>query len=66
VGPHFLVRRSLGEGECSVKITEDVRTYTAEQGVAEEEALKRGVEEKSKKVVKKGAEVYERCSAGAA
>jgi phosphomethylpyrimidine synthase len=49
-----------------VKITEDVRTYTAEQGVAEEEALKRGVEEKSKKVVKKGAEVYERCSAGAA
>ncbi len=31
-GPHF----------CSMKITEDVRKYAAEQGVAEEEALKRG------------------------
>jgi hypothetical protein len=31
-GPHF----------CSMKITEDVRKYAAEQGIAEEEALKKG------------------------
>jgi len=47
-GPHF----------CSMKITEDVRKYAAEQGIAEEEALKRGMEEKSKEFVEKGAEVY--------
>jgi phosphomethylpyrimidine synthase len=49
-GPHF----------CSMKITEDVRKYAAEQGIAEEEALKRGMEEKSKEFVEKGAEVYSR------
>jgi phosphomethylpyrimidine synthase len=47
-GPHF----------CSMKITEDVRKYAAEQGIAEEEALKKGMEEKSKEFVSKGAEVY--------
>ncbi len=47
-GPHF----------CSMKITEDVRKYAAEQGVTEEEALKKGMEEKSKEFVEKGAEVY--------
>jgi phosphomethylpyrimidine synthase len=47
-GPHF----------CSMKITEDVRKYAAELGVAEEEALKKGMEEKSKEFVEKGAEVY--------
>ncbi len=47
-GPHF----------CSMKITEDVRKYAAEQGIAEEEALKKGMEEKSKEFVQKGAEVY--------
>jgi phosphomethylpyrimidine synthase len=47
-GPHF----------CSMKITEDVRKYAAELGIAEEEALKRGMEEKSKEFVEKGAEVY--------
>jgi len=46
-GPHF----------CSVKITQDVHKYAAEQGIAEEEALKRGMEEKSKEFVEKGAEV---------
>lgn len=35
-----------------------VRNYAAEQGVSEEEALKRGMEEKSKEFVEKGAEVY--------
>ena len=47
-GPHF----------CSMKITEDVRKYAAEQRIAEEEALKKGMEEKSKEFVEKGAEVY--------
>jgi phosphomethylpyrimidine synthase len=47
-GPHF----------CSMKITEDVRKYAAEQGIAEEEALKKGMEEKSKEFAEKGAEVY--------
>jgi phosphomethylpyrimidine synthase len=47
-GPHF----------CSMKITEDVRKYAAEQGVTEEEALKKGMEAKSKEFVEKGAEVY--------
>ena len=47
-GPHF----------CSMKITEDVRKYAAEQGLAEAEAIKRGLEEKSKEFVEQGAEVY--------
>jgi phosphomethylpyrimidine synthase len=47
-GPHF----------CSMKITDDVRKYAAEQGIAEEEALKKGMEAKSKEFVEKGAEVY--------
>jgi phosphomethylpyrimidine synthase len=47
-GPHF----------CSMKITEDVRKYAAEQGIAEEEALKKGLEEKSKEFVEKGSELY--------
>jgi phosphomethylpyrimidine synthase len=34
------------------------RKYAAEQGIAEEEALKRGMEVKSKDFVEKGAEVY--------
>ena len=35
-----------------------VRKYAAEQGIAEEEALKQGMEAKSKEFVEKGAEVY--------
>ena len=34
-GPHF----------CSMKITEDVRKYAAEQGIAENEALESGLRE---------------------
>ncbi len=41
-----------------MKITEDVRKYPAEQGVAEEEALKKGMEEKSREFVEKGSELY--------
>jgi len=47
-GPHF----------CSMKITEDVRKYAAEQGIAEEQALESGMQEKRKEFVEKGAELY--------
>ncbi|MEI8064333.1 MAG: phosphomethylpyrimidine synthase ThiC, partial [Verrucomicrobiota bacterium] len=43
---------------CAMKITDDVRQYAAEQGIAEQEALKQGMEAKSKEFVAKGAEVY--------
>jgi phosphomethylpyrimidine synthase len=33
---------------CSMKISEDIRQYAAEQGIAEEEALVKGIEKKSK------------------
>jgi phosphomethylpyrimidine synthase len=47
-GPHF----------CSMKITEDVRQYAAAQGLSDEEALRKGMEEKSQEFTEKGAEVY--------
>ena len=49
-GPHF----------CSMKITEDVRKYAAELGIAEEEALKKGMEDKAREFVAQGTEVYAR------
>ncbi len=47
-GPHF----------CSMKITEDVRKFAAEQKLSEEEALRVGLEQKAKEFVEKGADVY--------
>jgi phosphomethylpyrimidine synthase len=47
-GPHF----------CSMKITQDVRDFAKAQGIAEEDALKKGMEVKSIEFVKKGAEIY--------
>ncbi len=47
-GPHF----------CSMKITEDVRKYAAENKVIPEKALVRGMEEKSKEFRDTGAELY--------
>jgi phosphomethylpyrimidine synthase len=41
-----------------MKITEDVRKFAAEHGVTEQDALQKGMEEKSKEFVEKGAEVY--------
>ena len=41
-----------------MKPTEDVRKYAAEQGIAEEAAPAKGMAEKSKEFVGKGAEVY--------
>ena len=42
----------------SMKISKDVRQYAAKQGIAEEEALQKGMEEKSREFVESGAEVY--------
>jgi phosphomethylpyrimidine synthase len=47
-GPHF----------CSMKITEDVRKYAAEQGVTADEALRTGMEQKAREFTKSGAEIY--------
>ncbi len=40
-----------------MKITEDVRQYAAEQGFSENEALAKGLKEKSAEFVEKGSEV---------
>jgi phosphomethylpyrimidine synthase len=47
-GPHF----------CSMKITQDVRDYAAAQGVDEQAALEKGMEQKAAEFVKKGAQIY--------
>jgi phosphomethylpyrimidine synthase len=47
-GPHF----------CSMKITEDVRKFAAEQGITEEAAIQKGLEQKATEFNEAGAEVY--------
>ena len=47
-GPHF----------CSMKISQDVRNYAAAKGIADEEALKIGMDEKSQEFLKEGAAIY--------
>jgi phosphomethylpyrimidine synthase len=47
-GPHF----------CSMKITEDVRKYAAEQGISDEAALQKWMEEKSREFQAKGSKLY--------
>ncbi len=47
-GPHF----------CSMKITQDVREYAAQQGVEEEKALAVGMAEKSKEFAAGGGAIY--------
>jgi phosphomethylpyrimidine synthase len=47
-GPHF----------CSMKISQDVRDFAAKEGIAEADALAKGMEVKSIEFVKQGAEVY--------
>jgi phosphomethylpyrimidine synthase len=41
-----------------MKITQDVRDYAASQGVAEKDALQKGMQEKAVEFVRKGAEIY--------
>ena len=47
-GPHF----------CSMKITEDVRKFAAEQKLSDAEALKLGMEQKAREFTEAGAEIY--------
>ncbi len=49
-GPHF----------CSMKITEDVRKYAAEQGIDEASAIDAGLREKAEEFQESGAEIYSR------
>jgi phosphomethylpyrimidine synthase len=48
-GPHF----------CSMKITQDVREYAAQQGVEEEKALAVGMAEKAAEFFASGGEIYQ-------
>ncbi|MBS3955104.1 MAG: phosphomethylpyrimidine synthase ThiC [Methylomicrobium sp.] len=47
-GPHF----------CSMKISQDVRDYAKAKGLADEEALLKGMDEKSKEFLQEGAKIY--------
>jgi phosphomethylpyrimidine synthase len=47
-----------GPNFCSMKITQDVRDYAATQGLAETDALEKGMAEKSKEFAEKGSELY--------
>ncbi len=48
-GPHF----------CSMKITQDVREYAAQQGLEEEAALTEGMKEKAAEFIRTGGELYQ-------
>ena len=48
-GPHF----------CSMKITQDVREYAQQQGLDDDQALRRGMQEKAVEFVRKGANIYQ-------
>lgn len=43
---------------CSMKITQEVREYAAKKGVAEDQAMSQGMEEKSKEFMAGGGEMY--------
>ncbi|GAC1433538.1 MAG: phosphomethylpyrimidine synthase ThiC [Thermoanaerobaculia bacterium] len=47
-GPHF----------CSMKITQEVRDYAAQQGIAEQEAIAHGMNERSDAFLAMGGDVY--------
>ncbi len=49
-GPHF----------CSMKITQDVRAYAAQQGLSADEALDKGMQEKAIEFIQQGAKLYHR------
>jgi len=54
----FLSRRSLGEGGCSMKITENVRKFAAEQKISDAGAFQVGLKQKAKEFAARGADVY--------
>ncbi|HEY8400002.1 MAG TPA: phosphomethylpyrimidine synthase ThiC [Cytophagaceae bacterium] len=47
-----------GPNFCSMKITQDVREYAEKSGLQEEEALKKGLEEKAKEFAETGGNIY--------
>jgi phosphomethylpyrimidine synthase len=47
-----------GPSFCSMKISQDVRDFAAQEGVSEQEALEKGMEQKAVEFVKQGAQVY--------
>jgi phosphomethylpyrimidine synthase len=47
-GPHF----------CSMRITEDVRKFAAEQGITEDAAIEEGLKKKATEFTKSGSEIY--------
>ena len=48
-GPHF----------CSMKITQDVRDYAAQLGISEDQAIQKGLDDKSEEFVKSGSQIYQ-------
>jgi phosphomethylpyrimidine synthase len=52
-----------GPSFCSMKITEDVRKYAEEVGLSAEDALKKGMEEKSKEFAEQGGKLYHQVQA---
>ncbi len=47
-----------GPNFCSMKITQDVRDYAAQQGISEDEALQKGMAKKADEFIEKGGEIY--------
>jgi len=47
-----------GPNFCSMKITQDVRDYAKKQGIEEQEALEKGMEEKAKEFREQGSNIY--------
>jgi len=47
-----------GPSFCSMKITREVRDYAQRQGLSEEEALRKGMEEKAVEFVRQGGKLY--------
>jgi phosphomethylpyrimidine synthase len=43
---------------CSMRISEDVRQYAAEHGLSEEQAVEKGMQEKSREFAEQEAELY--------
>ncbi len=41
-----------------MKIADNIRKYATERGIAKEEALQKGMEEKSREFTEKGSELY--------
>ncbi len=47
-----------GPNFCSMKITQDVREYAAQQGISEQDALAKGMQEKAVEFVQHGSQIY--------